>query len=134
MFSTRSRSGSNDNPHGLSGPELNWANNGGRGNSVEESNEAKTARLTSRLQAAKNRVDHLVKHVQAGRGGLTEADVPKEGLDPEFTSGGKFALSAQEQQWASGGKPNTTETFDQQLSRKRADVASLQSQLNAMSG
>lgn len=117
----------NNNPYGLSGPELASVTNGGN---YPETMEARERRLTTDLTVGRARVEKLQRLVARGH---TTTEEPSP-LDAQHREGGKFALSGPEQAWARGGNPTAPSagSLSQQLDRKVQQVAAVQAQLDAI--
>ena len=131
MFSSVKKS-SNNNPYGLSGPELNSVTNGGN---YPESSAAQAQRLETQITMGQARIQKLQGLVNAGHTTEPAAAAP---LPAAFQAGGKFALSAQEQAWATNTATTTTTPataaapLAAQLAQKQQHVASWQQQLAAL--
>jgi hypothetical protein len=116
------------NPYGLTAGELYWNLNRG---SSQESAAAQERRLQADLMAGQARIRRLEGLVREGGGNSVERPVA---LDPQFQTGGKYALSTPEQLWATGGAAASLPQapLTQQLDRKRDEVAAIQKSLQSI--
>ena len=117
---------SSSNPYGLSGPELASVTNGGN-YGQEESAASRTSRLQTQLVAGQARINKLQGLAAAGH---TTEPAPAP-LPAQFQAGGKFALSAQEQQAAMAATAPSTQPLAQQLEQKYQQVAAIQKELQS---
>lgn len=113
----------NNNPYGLSAPELEWYH--GRGAATAE-RATSLQTLQAERVATQARVDKLQSLLDNGEEGC-----PRAPLDASFQAGGKFALSDPEQQWAMGGPTSSDVTLSLQdeLAEKQLQLDVLQQQL-----
>ena len=120
---------SQDPRYALSQPELDSITNGGN---YPESAAARQRRLETDLQMGQARIQKL-EHLIALGGQEEEKHKPGTlALAPEYQAGGKFALSAAEQKWATAATAST-EPWDRQLERKYQQVAQIQKDLQSIS-
>lgn len=110
-----------NNPYGLSSAELNWFHGG----ASKTASSPDAQQLQASLDAAKARVEVLQGLIATG--GTTV----QSSLDPQFQTGGTFALSGPEQTWAKGGPANAL-PLQEQLTHQHTKVHDLERQLRTL--